>query len=159
MLRRLLPLLASPLPLHLIATPPTQAHALPDPPATQTINHIIKQQQTTTQIMLRSSKNLNLSSCSSLPFTPSLISSPAPPPTPLILPPQTPQNPHLTQPLHQNKSATSSGTDVRRQAINDGKPAQNLPAFDGRLVRLQSRPRIAPRGPDGHICVICSTQS
>ena len=80
-------------------------------------------------------------------------------PAPLTPPPQPPQNPHLTQPLQHRQTATTSGTDMRWQAIDDGKPAQNLPACSGRLVRLQSRPRVAPRGPDGHISVTCGTQS
>ena len=47
---------------------------------------------------------------------------------------------------------------MRWQAIDDGKPAQNLPADSGCLVRLQSRHRVAPRGQNGHIYCACSSQ-
>ena len=126
-------------------------------PHKASVRHM-KQHATASQFMPQSSHRSHASSCSSNPFMHPTIPSPLPPPPPLTLPPQTPPNPHLTQPLQPNQTATTSGTDMRWQAIDDGKPAQNLPACSGRLVRLQSRPRVAPRGPDGHICVTCNSQ-
>ena len=108
--------------------------------------------------MPQSSHRSHASSCSSNPFMHPTIPSPLPPPPPLTLPPQPPPNPHLTQPLQHQQTGPTSGTDVRWLATSCGKPAQSLPGCGRVLVRLQSRPRVAPRGPDGHICVTCNSQ-
>ena len=81
------------------------------------------------------------------------------PPGPLILPPQTPPNPHLTQPLQPNQTATTSGTDVCRLAIDDGSQDKPHLGAAAALVRLQSLPMVAPRGPEWQISCTCDTQS
>ena len=119
----------------------------------------VKQHQTTAHNSMQSSQTSYQPSYSFISSIPTLIPSPPPPPAPLILPPQTPPNPHLTQPLQHQQTGPTSGTDVRWLATSCGKPAQNLPAYSGRLVRLQSRPWVVPRARFGHICVTCDTQS
>ena len=118
----------------------------------------MKQHATASQIMPQSSHTSHASSCSSNPFMHPTIPSPLPAPPPLTLPPQPPPNPHLTQPLQHQQTGPTSGTDVRWLATSCGKPAQSLPGCGRVLVRLQSRPRVAPRGPDGHICATCDSQ-
>jgi hypothetical protein len=83
----------------------------------------ITQHQTAPQNTAQPPHNTPPPSCPSTSFTPSPISSPSPPPAPLILPPQTPPNPHLTQPLQPNKTAANSGTDYHKPAMDDGKRA------------------------------------
>ena len=93
----------------------------------------ITQHQTAPQNTAQPPHNTPPPSCPSTSFTPSPISSPPPPPAPLILPPQTPPNPHLTQPLQPNKTAANSGTEHHRPAMDAGKraPAYQLLAQSG----------------------------
>jgi hypothetical protein len=73
---------------------------------------------------------------------PSPNSSPPPPPAPLIPPPQTPQNPHLTQPLQHNETAQNRGTDAGKQGSSYQKQAAALPACGRGLP--WSAPRALP---------------
>jgi hypothetical protein len=119
----------------------------------------ITQHQTAPQNTAQPPHNTPLPSCPSTSFTPSPISSPPPPPAPLILPPQTPQNPHLTQPLQPNKTATNSGTNSRCIAIDDGKQLGHQPGCGGLLVGPQRPPLVAPRGQKWHWSLTCDRQS
>ena len=118
----------------------------------------ITQHQTAPQNTAQPPHNTPPPSCPSTSFTPSPISSPSPPPAPLILPPQTPQNPHLTQPLQPNKTATNSNTNSRCIAIDDGKQQKAAPARSRVLVGPQRPPLVAPRGQKWHWSLTCNRQ-
>ena len=74
-------------------------------------------------------------------------------------PPQTPQNPHLTQPLQHNETAQNRGTDAGKQGSSYQKHAAALPACGRGLVGSQSPPLVAPRGQKWHSSVACDTHT
>ena len=90
------------MPLHFSSTPRLLREAapcIPKPPATQTISHAC---QTASNSITDHATNMSciISMLLLLHLIhPSPNSSPPPPPAPLIPAPQTPQNPHLSQPL------------------------------------------------------------
>jgi hypothetical protein len=152
-----------PLPPHLSLHPlrdPRDRGSRPRTRLYHTPSHThITQHQTAPQNTAQPPHNTPLPSCPSTSFTPSPISSPPPPPAPLILPPQTPQNPHLTQPLQPNKTATNSGTNSRCIAIDDGKQQKAAPGRSRVLVGPQRPLVVVPPGQNQHESVICDRQS